>query len=264
MGILKRHPFLRGIFYHPFALIGRLECLEIRGLPYVGILLEHTGNRPCRPIIWGVRVVSFRVAGSLKFQCGRGGNFSFLEDARNFPRPVALNAELENQLHYGLGFLVDDQASIRAPDVAIGRSDRDSFPGHSFVAEHRPQLFAGVLCVPLVHNVAEWGEVVVRLVFTVHAVIDRYKTDAQLRETDFRVKPYFQVVAAEPGHILDDHHTHQSGLNIGQHFLKPRPLEIRPGVSVILINLVVGDTMLFCISGQYFDLRLDLSRGFSL
>ena len=131
----------------------------------------------------------------------------------------------------------------------------EPFAGHPLIAEHCPQFFAGVLCVPLVHDVAEWCEVVFHLVVAVHTVIDGYKADAQFWEANLRVEPYFQIVAPKPGHILDDHHTHQSGLNIGQHFLKPRPLEIRPGVSVVLINFMVGDAVLFCVSGQYLDLR---------
>src|SRR5699024_12652757 len=45
---------------------------------------------------------------------------------------------------------------------------------------------------------------------------------------------------------------------IGQHFLKPRALEVGARISVILINFVVGNAVLFCVSGQYLDLRRDL------
>lgn len=164
---------------------------------------------------------------------------------------------MENQLYHGLGVLVDDQVSVRASDVTIGCSRCDPFPRHPFTAEHRPYLLAGVLRVPLIHNVAEWDKVIVHLAVAVHAVIDGHKADAQFREADFCVKTYLQIVPAKPGHILDHDRAYQTRLNIGHHFDKARPLEVGAGVAVILVNLVVGDAVLTGVLGQYLDLMGD-------
>ena len=120
-----------------------------------------------------------------------------------------------------------------------------------------------MLSFSAIYIVSQGRKVIRALILTVHAVIDGNEADAHLREPDFRVKPYFQIVTAKPGHILDHNHADQSGLNVPQHFLEPRTLEAGAGVPVVLVNLVVGDAVVSGVLGQDFDLRSDLSRIFS-
>ena len=119
-------------------------------------------------------------------------------------------------------------------------------------------VYCHSLWISLIYDVAEGRKVIRTLILTVHAVIDGNEADAHLREPDFRVKPYLQIVTAKPGHILDHNHTDQSGLNVPQHFLEPRTLEAGAGVPVVLVNLVVGDAVVSGVLGQDFDLRCNV------
>ena len=92
------------------------------------------------------------------------------------------------------------------------------------------------------------------MVLTVHSVIDGDKADAHLREPNFRIKSYLQIIPAKPGHILHHNHADKSGLNIPQHFLESGTLEAGAGVAVIFVNLVVRNTVIPGILGEDFDL----------
>ena len=139
-------------------------------------------------------------------------------------------------------------------DITIRNNPAQPLARHSLVAENSAYFFAGVLGVPLIYDVAKRSEVVAHLVVAVHAVIDGDKADSHLWKTNFCIKPYFQIVAAKTGHILDNYRPNESSFNISKHFLKSGPVEVRAGKSVIFVNLVLYYTVVFAIFSEDFDL----------
>ena len=75
-------------------------------------------------------------------------------------------------------------------------------------------------------DVAEGGKLVIFLV-AVHPVIDCDKMNIMLREKDFRVHTYLQIVTAQAGHILDDNPLYLAALHICDHALEAGPVESR-------------------------------------
>ena len=61
---------------------------------------------------------------------------------------------------------------------------------------------AGVLGIPLVHYVEEWGEVVILRLVTVHAVIDCNKAYLLLGEQNLGIKADLKIVSASKSLIL--------------------------------------------------------------
>ena len=178
----------------------------------------------------------------------------------DFAGAVALRAKLKNQLYHRGRFFVHQQMAVLPPYISVGGIGGQPLAGHSLIAENRPYLLRGVLGVPLVYDIAERGEVVAHLIVAVYSVIDGDKTDSHLWKADFRIQPYLQIIAAKPGHILDDHHTDKPRLNVGHHFLKAGTLEAGAGITVVFIHLITGYPVVFGILGEDFDLRSDLSR----
>ena len=76
----------------------------------------------------------------------------------------------------------------------------------------------------VLHNVAEGCKLIFAL-GAVHAVIDSDKPDAMLGKKLVRVKPHLQIVAAQPGHILDHHGTDVPVLDGLDHFGKAGAIE---------------------------------------
>ena len=61
----------------------------------------------------------------------------------------------------------------------------------------------------------------------VDPIVDGNETDILFREYDFSIHPCFQIVSAKPGHILDNYHTNEPGLNIGQHLFETGTIKRR-------------------------------------
>ena len=75
---------------------------------------------------------------------------------------------------------------------------------------------AGVLGIPLVHDVQERREVIILWGGTVHIVVDGYEPNALFREKDFCVVANLQVVSAKTTEILYHKGLHSSGFDFFQ------------------------------------------------
>ena len=99
----------------------------------------------------------------------------------------------------------------------------------------------------VLHNVAEGS----KLIFTlgaVHTVIDGDKPDAVLGKKLVCVNPYLQIVAAQPGHILDHHGTDVPVLDGLDHFGKAGAIEIRTRIAVVHKVFGIGQPIILGIS----------------
>lgn len=132
--------------------------------------------------------------------------------------------------------------------IAVGRLAQ----GNAIAAAQlvgRTHLAADVARVPLVHDVAERGKIVVALL-TIHAVVYGDEADVVFREIGVGVKAHLQIVATEPGHILDDHRVDEPGLNILQHLLEAGAVEIGAGIAIIPIVADIAHALPFGVLGK--------------
>ena len=91
---------------------------------------------------------------------------------------------------------------VRLPLVAIRDRAAASHSVFHSGLEDCLDFVAGVLGVPLVHDVQERREVIVLRGSTVHIVVDGDKPDALFRENDFGVVADLQVVSTKTTEIL--------------------------------------------------------------
>ena len=99
----------------------------------------------------------------------------------------------------------------------------------------------------VLHNVAE-GRKLIFALGAVHTVIDGDKPDAVLGEKLVCVNPHLQIVAAQPGHILDHHGTDIPILDRLNHFGKAGAIEIRTRITVVHKVFGVGQPIILGIS----------------
>lgn len=84
---------------------------------------------------------------------------------------------------------------------------------------------AGVLGIPLVHDVQERREVIVLRGSTVHIVVDGYEPNALFREKDFCVVANLQVISSKTTEILYHKGLHSSGFDFFQQSGKTRTIK---------------------------------------
>jgi len=91
---------------------------------------------------------------------------------------------------------------------------------HTFCLKHRTDFPAGITGVKFIHDVAEWGKIVIAFQ-TVHTVVDGDQTNTALPQNLHDLTD-LQIVAPQPAHVLDDdclytpclhflHHRQKSG-----------------------------------------------------
>ena len=124
------------------------------------------------------------------------------------------------------------------------------FAGASFGLPRCTNFLAGVLGVHLIEHVTDSGKLAVPA-YTIHAVIHRNKVDAVFREQHFRIHTHLEIIAAKSGHIFDNNPLDLSSLYIGKHPLEAGPVEIRPGVPVVLI--IVADSCIAVVAAIFFQ-----------
>lgn len=74
--------------------------------------------------------------------------------------------------------------------------------------------------------VSDCGKLTISL-YAVHPVIYGDEVNTILREYHFGIHPHLEIVAAQAGHILDDHPLDLARLDVGKHPLEARTVERR-------------------------------------
>ena len=175
-------------------------------------------------------------------------DFLLLKDSGGLVDPVPVNAHLVDAPYHGGSLIVNDPVFgvVGAFHIAVGRQ-RKRDTGITAQTLGASDFTGNIPGVPLVHNVAEGS----KLIFTlgaVHTVIDGDKPDAVLGKKLVCVNPYLQIVAAQPGHILDHHGTDVPVLDGLDHFGKAGAIEIRTRIAVVHKVFGIGQPIILGIS----------------
>jgi hypothetical protein len=103
--------------------------------------------------------------------------------------------------------------------------------GKVFCLKSRTDLLTGISGVPLIHDIAEWRELVIAL-HGIHVVIQGDQAGTALAE-HFHICADLQIVSSEAGHILDNAGRDVSGSDLIDHGLKAWAVETGSGDPVI-------------------------------
>ena len=261
MGVLENQPILLGIHYGIFILIGLLVGTEIHRMPHILRLGQNLPDDVAAPVIRiGELLLAFPDAFVLLAEVDRRRiDLIVKQDTGNIIRAFALDGQLKDASHHGSRFLVNQPVVfilwvfLIAIDGAVG----GGLAGFPFDANGRFLLAAQVAQIPLVHDIEEGRKFVAVLVVAVHAVGDSHKVDAMLSEEHLRVKACLQVITTGPTHVLDDHMSNLSGLDVRHQLLPCRTLEIAAAPAVIGIVAAVGVASLLGIAFEVFFLIHD-------
>ena len=141
--------------------------------------------------------------------------------------------------------------------ISIRRTITSRLTRHTLCPNDRSDLFACVLCIPLVHNVAERREVAVGLDGIIDVIVDGNEMNARLSEVNLAVIANFQIISSKSRHIFDNDRSDISRVNILYQFLERRTIEIRAGITIVHIELNVAETFLLGILSEHFLLVRD-------
>ena len=99
--------------------------------------------------------------------------------------------------------------------------------------ENGTDFIAGILGVPLVHDVQERSKVIIRGIGTVNIIVDSDEPNTLWWKLNFRVKSNFQIVSSKAAHVLYNDSCNMPSFNFGNHGLKAGTIEIRSAVSIV-------------------------------
>ena len=210
-----------------------------------------------------VRVCNFLVTAVIRLIHGSvGRRYQHLFLCQNFRNACCGNAltyQPENFPDNLCGRLVHDKGLLiaRFSLVAIGNGAAAPQPFLHSGLEYRLDFVAGVLCVPLVHDVQKRSEVIVLRGGAVHIVVDSYETNALLREKNLRVIADLQVISAKTAEVFYNQDFHMTCFDFFQQGGKAGTVEIRTRITVVIKMANVSQPFLTGIFFEVFFLVLD-------
>ena len=158
----------------------------------------------------------------------------------------ALGSPTEHPLHHDGGNGVDDKlvAIVLGLQVAVGSTRTDEFAVPHGLPLLRPDLAPDVQSVGFVYHVPQRDDDTGMGIFRVGGVevfVDRNKADVVDAEILLDVIAGVNGVPSQTGEVFDNHAVYMTGLNIREHLLKARTVEVCPGRAVVDIGIVYAD-----------------------
>ena len=225
-------------------------------------VMEHLGQRAGIPSVLLVGVlVQVRCVTGISLQClvdGRVDDFSVFEFLHNSRERFTSKRQIEEQaddVYYGC--IYDQVVVILWINlVTIGRLCSNV---HSSI---RPLTLGGldltrdVLCVHIVHDVFEGGDVIVAAL-SVDAIINSDVSDAHPAEVDVREVASHDVIAAKAAEIFGDDQVDQAGFDVINQTKKIRPIIGKTGKAIVDIVVNDGQLVFLTKTGEHNALRLN-------
>ena len=235
MGVRENQKFVRSCLLAFFGLEVLADGLAEDGMAQILLTVQDIGNRCIRPEI-GIMIIV--ISGCHAFLLPvrrRNQNIICLKCFRDCPESHSFGGHREDPLPYFSGLRIDIQCLfvIQLPCVAIGNSTGATQALFHVVAEDGLDLLAGVLRVPLVHDIQEGCELILCRIIAVDIVIDRDEPDPFVREQDLRVITDLKIVPAKTAHVLHAYYGYISRLDLFEKGSESGSVEIGSGITVI-------------------------------
>ena len=228
------------------ALLGLVVDLPGAALDHaanVGLILQHIGDALTAP------QASVRTGVWHRQSCigGRGGEALRVELGGDLVAADSLQGHTENSLNHGSRIRVDNNFVLLGGVhlVAVDRFATDEQALALLVVFDAGNLFGDVLGVHIVHDGTEGRDVVGG---GIHSGVDAIQqgdvTHPVLREVPLHVVASEDVVAAQAAQILCNDHIDFPGLNVGDHALEIRAVEVGPAPAVVDVGIVDAEAVL--------------------
>ena len=232
MGVLKNCPFVF-IDIVTFLVLKVLAGFEVDGVPQILPLLQNIddgGGTPAVNILHGfVLVHAFTVPGKVN-----RGDFHMVsrQPIGNLVGAAALHGHVEDAANDSGSIRVNNPLrSALVPEVAVNHRPSQVLAGLAFGLKGGADFLAGVTGIPLVHDVAEGGKIIVPTK-AVHAVIQGNQPDILLPQ-QFHDLTDLQIVTSQPGHIFDYDRLHMTCFHFCHHCVKAGTVKSGAGNAVI-------------------------------
>ena len=125
----------------------------------------------------------------------RGGNqdIIFLQSLGDLGKRRSIGGHSEDPLHHCGGLVIHKKRFVLGHLIAIG--NRAAAPDAMLhaVAENCLDLLTGILGVPLIHDIQEWGRFVLGRAVAVHIIVDRDEADSFVREQDLGIEAHLHI-----------------------------------------------------------------------
>lgn len=232
MGILENRPFAF-INIVAFLVLEMLSGLEIDGMAQVFPPFKDIDNGGGRPLA-GVFNIPGLVQALTMPRHVDGGHLDFIsgQAAGNLKRPIALQCHSVDTSYHVSGLAVHNPVfPLFVPQVAIGDKAGQVLAAHALGLEYRLDFAARVTGVKLVHDIQEWGHVIVPFV-GVNIVVNGNQPHSPLAK-NFHYLTDFQIVTSETAHVLDDDCLHAAVLDFLHHRHEAGPVKASAGNAVI-------------------------------
>ena len=243
---------LVGVPYHrPFLGIGLdLPVIHGFGLPLneiSGVDLGAENNADCSglPLAAAEQIFVGDLALHLLIVAG-SENARFIQPHGDGIVASALGSPAEHPLHHNGGNRVDDKlvAIVLGFQIAVGSTRTDELAVLHGLPLLRPDLAPDVQSVGFVYHVPQRDDDTGMGIFRVGGVevfVDRNKADAADAEILLDVIAGVDGVPSQTGKVFDNHAVYMTGLNIREHLLKARTVEVCPGRAVVNVGIVHAD-----------------------
>ena len=265
MGILKNQPFLFGVHYGSFVLIGLFMGTEVNRMPHIFRLRKNLCDNIAAPVI-GIRKFFFAFPDTLILLAeinSRGFNLIVKEYTGNLIRTVALNGQAEDPADNCRRFFVNQPVVfvIRVFLVSVDRTVCGRLAGFTFHTNCSALLAAQVTKIPLVHNIQKRGKFVAVLIVAVHTVGNGNKVNIVLPEKYLGVKSGLEIITSRPAHIFHNDMSHLSGFDVGNQLFPRRAFKIPTTPTVIRI---MGTVFVAHLCGIAFEVFFLIDNGVAI
>ncbi len=239
MGILKNRP-LALVNIVALFILKVLAGLEVDGMPQVFPPFENVYNSGGRPLA-GVFDVPGLVQPLVMPRHVNSRHLDFVrgQAAGDLKRAIALQRHSVDASYHISGLAVHNPVfPLFVPEIAIGNKAGQVLSAHTLGFEYRLDFAARVAGIKLVHDIQEWGHIIVPF-GGVYIVVNGNQPHSPLAK-NFHHLADFQIVPAHSGHILDDDCLHIAVLDFLHHRHKTGPVKAGAGNAVISEVLETG------------------------
>ena len=243
---------LMGVPYHrPFLGIGLdLPVIHGFGLPLneiSGVDLGAENNADCSglPLAAAEQIFVGDLALHLLIVAG-SENTRFIQPHGDGIEASALGSPAEHPLHHNGGNRVDDKlvAIVLRFQIAVGSTRTDELAVLHGLPLLRPDLAPNVQSVGFVYHVPQRDDDTGMGILRgggIEVFIDRNKADITDAEILFDVVAGVDGVPPQTGEVFHNDAVDVTGLNIREHLLKARTVEVCPGRAVVDVGIVHAD-----------------------
>ena len=173
-------------------------------------------------------------------------NARFIQPHSDGIQASALGSPSEHPLHHNGGNGVDDKlvAIVLGLQITVRSTRTDELAVLHGLPLLRPDLAPDVQSVGFVYHVPQRNDDTGMGVLRgdgIEVFIDRNKADITDAEILFDVVAGVDGVSSQTGEVFDNHAVYMTGLNIREHLLKARTVEVCPGRTVVDVSIVHAD-----------------------